>query len=297
MQDLTHLTNDFLRYLKVQQGRNALTVANYRHYLNRFINWLKQTAEVSSHAAITAETISSFKRWLAKSPSPDHRPLSPASQNYHLIALRALFRYLQSKNYSALAPAAITLNHTQARQSVELDDQELKRLLDAPHTSSDELIIQLRDAALLGSLAATGLKVSQIVALKQSDYNPTNGHLTARRGKESRDFELPQTAHHALHDYLAQRRDNEPALFIRHDRAAKRAPRANTLTPRSIQRVLERYRKACGISKRVTPHSLRRAFAQAAQAKGVNLKTLQAKLGHKNLITTKLYQTKTGSTH
>ena len=100
---------------------------------------------------------------------------------------------------------------------------------------------------------------------------------------------LSNAAKYAIQEYLDQRKDTEDFLFIRHDRASKRNAEATPLTPRSVQRMVEKYAKAAGITKKVTPHTLRHSFATDLLMNGADIRSVQSMLGHSSITTTQIY--------
>jgi site-specific recombinase XerD len=129
-----------------------------------------------------------------------------------------------------------------------LTQTELDRLLDAPLSAPVSPLIQARDAALLGALASTGWRVSRIAALPRSAVNDPG-------------VPLSNFARHWCGVYLGRRRDSEPALFVRHDRARGGSPLP--LTTRSIERIVSRYGQRAGIVGSVTPERIRAAVRSA----------------------------------
>lgn len=130
-----------------------------------------------------------------------------------------------------------------------LSSDELDRLIDAPLSAPVSPLIQARDAALLGALASTGWRVSRIAALPRSAMNDPS-------------VPLSNFARHWCGVYLGRRRDSEPALFVRHDRARGGSPLP--LTTRSIERIVALYGQAAGIAGTVTPERIR-ATARSAE--------------------------------
>lgn len=290
---LPDLIEDFLRFLRVQRGRTVLTVRNYRLYLDRFLHW-SDYSHLKQAADITKEKLRDYRLWLTRQQSLGGIPLSSATQNYHLTALRSFVNYLQHKGVATLSASNITLNAQQKKYLTILNSADIKKLSETIKESREPILVKLRDQAMVSLILVSGLKVSEVVTLTINQVN--NGELVfVRRGKKFT-LPLPNELNQLIKNYLSERHDKSTALFIRHDRAAK-ARVADYLTPRSIQRSLERYRKLAGLKQKITPHTLRHSYATDLAAQGVDLPTLQEKLGLKNSSTASVYQQPDKPTH
>ncbi len=285
-ENLKQLANEFLEYLEVEKGSSKLTIRNYGFYLARF---LKQS-QVQESQEITAETIRKYRLWLSRLTNPRGGNLCSSTQNYHLIALRVFFKYLIKRDIEILAPEKIDLAKTQERQISFVEGKELERLLESPFKIEQPDIIKLRDKAILELLFSTGLRVSELTNLKREDINLEKDEFSVRgKGNHWRLVFVSNQARYWLKRYLEIRKDIEPFLFIRHDRAAEKMKKTNYFTPRSIQRLIKKYCKVAGITKNITTHSLRHSFATDLLSNGADLRAVQELLGHKNITTTQIY--------
>ena len=288
MRNLPELVEDFLRYLKVQRGRTTLTVRNYRLYLKRFLSW-SYNASLGQAADITREKLRDYRLWLAHQRSLGGTTLSPATQNYHLTALRSFVNYLKQKNIESLPAKNIALNPYLKRRLTILSENEMAALLQAVWQSHEPEIVKIRDEAMIKLIIVSGLKVSELAALTRRHLDLENKLLTITRFGLSQNFPLPPELITTINNYLYHRQDKGQALFIRHDRAAKPTD-IKRLTPRSVQRSLERYRKLAGLKQKVTPHTLRHSFAFQLAQSGADLTTLQKSLGLKHRATAHVYK-------
>lgn len=164
-------------------------------------------------------------------------------------------------------------------------------------------IVAQRDRAILATLFSTGLRVSELANLKIDNVNltkPARDGLTefTVRGKGSklRIVFLADDARERLKAYLDLRTDISPYLFVRHDRAQKKRPAERAkkeggapLTPRSIERTVKKYAKVAGITKKVSPHTLRHSHATDLLRGGADIRSVQAMLGHASITTTQVY--------
>ncbi|OGY45308.1 MAG: hypothetical protein A2729_00510 [Candidatus Buchananbacteria bacterium RIFCSPHIGHO2_01_FULL_39_14] len=275
----------FLEYLEVEKGRSLNTINNYGFYLTRFLKW----AKVDKPEKITAELVRNYRLWLNRQTDQSGRPLKKSTQNYYLIALRSFLKYLAKRDVNSLAPEKIELAKMPARQVDFLEGSDLERLLGAPLKDTEAKIIQWRDKAILELLFSTGLRVSELSTLKKDQVNLEKDEFTVRgKGDKLRVVFLSNQTKHWLKQYLAARKDLAVYLFIRHDKARSRAESKN-LTPRSIQRLIKKYAKASGITKTVTPHTMRHSFATDLLINGADIRSVQAMLGHSSITTTQIY--------
>ncbi len=277
--------SDFLEYLEVERGRSLKTIENYSLYLNRFLEF-SNDIKVSK---ISSQTISKWRQWLNRYKTEDGRKIGPATQNYHLIAMRSFLKYLARRDIDSLAPEKIELA-TSARPKVEfLSQEEVIRLIEAVDTKTN---IGLRDRAILELLFSTGLRVSELAALNVSDVDVKNGEFAVRgKGQKDRPVYVSEAAIASLQRYLDTRKDDFTPLFL-HFRGSQsdfNGGEYTRLSVRSIQRLVERYAKKAGIAKHVTPHTLRHSFATDLLTNGADLRSVQSLLGHANIQTTQVY--------
>jgi len=291
MSTISQLITNFLEYLEIEKGRSEATLKNYDFYLRRFSSWAKNP----SPNKINADVVRKYRLWLNRYENPkSNQQLNPKTQNYHLIALRSFLKYLARQDIESLAPEKIELAQQEMREVDFLDTDDLQHLLDAPLESDSRDIIKLRDKAILELLFSTGLRVSELTNLNRESINLKKDEFTIRgKGKKLRIVFLSDTAKQAIKNYLENRQDIEPALFVAHDRAKKSKNREeqkeHNITPRSIQRIVEKYSKQAGITKEITPHTLRHTFATDLLSNGADIRAVQSMLGHKNITTTQIY--------
>ena len=284
-QRLEKYIKEFLEYLEIERGRSEKTVRNYHFYLRRFAEWSKSPAP----GEITGELVRKYRLHLNRDIAGREDPqLKKNTQNYHLIALRAFLKYLAKRDVKTLAPEKIELAKQGSRHVSFLEPDELKRFLSAPE--KDPTIVGLRDKALLELLFSTGLRVSEIASLRIDGVNLKLDEFTVLgKGSKHRVVFLSDAAKRALKTYLERRRDTSPYMFVRHDRARKFIPSSQSLTPRSVQRIVDRYAREAGITKTVTPHTLRHTYATDLLRNGADIRAVQSLLGHESITTTQVY--------
>lgn len=288
----------FLEYCEVERGRSPRTVRNYDFYLHRFVSFAGDVAP----SAITIDMVRQYRLWLNRLADVHGEALKKNTQNYHLIALRSFLKYLAKRDIPALAPEKIELAKMPDRDVSFLDGGDMERLLQAPIKDSSGAIMdtglsltQLRDKAIVELLFSTGLRVSELVKLKKEDVHLKRDEFTVRgKGGKSRVVFISEQSRFWLKRYLDARKDMNEYLFVPHDRAQtaeKRSARKEDvpLTDRSVQRIIERLTREAGITKPVTPHTLRHSYATDLLRNGADIRAVQQMLGHSSITTTQIY--------
>ncbi|MGA2666751.1 MAG: tyrosine-type recombinase/integrase [Patescibacteria group bacterium] len=227
---------------------------------------------------------------LRTSTLPGHT-LSKSTQNYYLIALRAFLKYLGSRNITTLSPDKIELAKTGERQISFLDETELDHLLSMPDLTT---IQGVRDRAIIELFFSTGLRISELCHLKIEDINLDKSEFSVvGKGQKVRVVFLDQEAKNAIHNYLIRRNDKNKFLFISYGHTNQ--PDINitkdeiSITPRSVQRMIRKYAKMAGLTKKVTAHTLRHSFATDLLINGADIRSVQQLLGHSSITTTQIY--------
>ncbi|MBU2576022.1 tyrosine-type recombinase/integrase [Patescibacteria group bacterium] len=291
MKHLLNLITDFLEYLETEKGRSDATLRNYDFYLRRFCKWAKNPAPEK----ITTDIARKYNLWLNRYSDPKTgQQLCAKTQNYHLIALRSLLKFLAKQNIKSLASEKIELAHQQQVEVSFLDNHDLERLLAAPLKSDADEIIRLRNKAILETLFSTGARVSELTKLTRDQINLKKDKFTIRgKGSKLRAVFLSDCAREAIKNYLNKRTDASDALFVAHDPAcagqARREQKEQNISPRSVQRIVDKYARSAGITKDITPHTLRHSFATDQLSSGADIRTVQAMLGHESITTTQVY--------
>lgn len=294
MQSLNLLKDEFLQYIEIEKGRSALTVRNYDHYLTRFLEFASQKG-VESPASISEPMMREYRVYLNRMPARAQKKgqavetLDKKTQNYHLISLRAFFKYMRRQGIESYDPERIELAKVQQRELDLISEKELSNLLAAPDTST---IAGLRDKAILELFFSTGLRVSELCSLDR-DTDLKTGEISVRgKGGKIRVVFVSGSAAIAVKNYLSNRVDVDEAMFVDHSpRAHARMVKEESirLTPRSVERIVEKYATIAGIAKKCTPHVIRHSFATDLLYNGADLRTVQMMLGHASIATTQIY--------
>jgi integrase/recombinase XerD len=282
----------FLDYCEVQKGLADNTQRNYRNYLRVFFAWL----EKRGHAGLAPDQLSAEHVWdyrlhlARKHKSPDGRYLAKHSQNLYLVALRAFLEFLAVRDIDTLPSSKVKLAKQTADETIAfLDPKEIEAMLKLPDATKPQ---GLRDRAIMETFFSSGMRISELVSLNVDQLAPLLSHTKDAgrtyeipiigKGKRPRTIFISPHAAQQIRSYLASRADDEKALFI-----STRS--RNRLSVRYIQHMIPKYARAAGLSKKVTPHTLRHSYATDLLSQGADLRSVQELLGHKNVATTQMY--------
>lgn len=284
---VSKLKVDFLEYLEIEQNRSQKTIQNYDHYLTRLLDFAGDDLEVGD---INNELLRKWRLWLNRLGTNTSDELKKNTQNYHLIALRSFLKYCSKRDISALPPDKVELAKVVRKQVTFLTPEELERLFAQPDINT---LAGLRDRAILELLFSSGLRVSELVGLDTDHVNLKRREFMVRgKGQKDRPIFISDAAALWLQSYLDKRTDNVKPLFIRIGKTGQSATTDGNyfrLTTRSVQRLVKQYALLAGITKHVSPHTLRHSFATDLLMNGADLRSVQAMLGHSNIATTQIY--------
>ena len=284
---ISEALTDFLEHLEVEGGRSPKTIANYQLYLERFIDF----AGDITVDKITSEVIRRYRLWLNRYKNETtNEELSLITQSYHLIALRGFLTYLSRRNITSLAADKIILPKTIRKQVTFLQYDEVVRMINQIPTDTEA---GLRDRAIVELLFSSGLRVSELVNLNRDHINLSRREFMVRgKGQKDRPVFISKSAAEHVSSYLDVRTDSLPALFLSYSRR-NAAPNLSgdyrRLSARSIQRMISQYARLAGITKHVSPHTMRHSFATDLLMNGADLRSVQSLLGHSNISTTQVY--------
>ena len=282
---LSELIIDFIEHVEVERGRSQKTAENYHLYLQRLVEF---AGDIEVHK-ITSELVRKWRLWLNRYENEYGDSLSPITQSYHLIALRSFIGYCSKRDIETLTPEKIELPKTKRKQVSFLTQEETERIMAAVAAKTPQ---DLRDKAILELLYSSGLRVSELVGLNRDHINLNRGEFMVRgKGQKDRPVFISPEATECLATYLETRKDGAKPLFIRYSGAKEGDSEGESfrLTPRSVQRIVSHYAKLAGITKHVSPHTLRHSFATDLLMNGADIRSVQSMLGHSNIATTQVY--------
>src|SRR4030043_181 len=200
--EIARRSNQFLEYLEVEKGSSPLTIRNYRHYLNRFINWLIKEGIRQDLKDVNQEVVREYRIYLSRLSDRKGVTLARKTQGYHVIALRSFLKWLIKNDFKVMAPEKIELPKIAERQIKFLTGEQVDRLLNAPSLSK---IAGLRDKAILEVLFSTGLRISELTKLDSEKMRLTPRSVQRMIKKYSRKMKLPfdATPHVLRHSFAS----------------------------------------------------------------------------------------------
>ncbi|MCA9973293.1 MAG: tyrosine recombinase [Anaerolineales bacterium] len=273
----------FLEFLQQEYGYSHNTIAAYRNDLNQFFKYLVGTygSDVSDWASVSTDLVSDYVAYM------EEQPYASSSVARKVAAVKSFFNYLSKQDIIEENPTTeVESPKVEKRLPRPLSPDDVERLLEAPtHKNSAK---NLRDTALLTTLYATGMRVTEVVSLLVSDVDLENQVLFCV-GKDGQVRQLPfdEDTQEVLETYLENGRPSllkdkdEEALFLNH--------RGQQLTRQGLWLIIKAYAKEAELSVPVTPHTLRHSFAAHKLERGTKLQEVQQLLGHANISTTQIY--------
>lgn len=278
---------DFLEYLEIERGRSQKTCENYHLYLNRFIEF---NGDIQVEK-INGELIRKWRLWLNRYKNDLGQELSTTTQSYHLIALRSFLGYCLKRDLAVIAPSTIELPKNKRPRVTFLNNDEIERLISVIPLDKES---GLRDRAIIELLFSSGLRVSELVALDRDHINIARREFMVRgKGDKDRPVFISVSAASQIEHYLNSRKDSLKPLFISYRNTTPQhldtSGNFRRLTPRSVQRTIKNYALKAGITKHVSPHTMRHSFATDLLMNGADIRSVQSMLGHSNIATTQVY--------
>jgi len=272
----------FLQYLRAERNASDLTQKSYREDLTLLVEWFEENGdECPKPADITTLELRGYVASLHE------MGYAKSTIARRLAALRSFFRFCQREGWITANPAKALRNPRKSRHLPHfLSTDEIGRLLSSPPANQP---LGLRDRAILETLYAAGLRVSELVGINEGDLDLGEGVVRVRgKGRKERISPLGQYAVSAIKAWLPERKLAEreppgPASPVFTNKFGRR------LTSRSVGRMLEKYLKSTGLDSRTSPHTLRHSFATHLLDRGADIRSVQELLGHRSLVTTQIY--------
>ena len=264
----------FLTYLQVEKGLARHSLAGYKRDLDRLHDW-----SIGNGKQINELTRADLRKWIA---SLSREGLAPTSIARAVSATRGFFKFLMLDGHIKAHPAE-DLDTPQRFNYLPkfLTEDEINRLFAAPNVATEEGI---RDRAMLEVMYAAGLRVSELVNLKDDDLDLLAGLIVCHgKGSKERRVPLGKSAIHWLQQYAAVKaaygKSSLPYIFLHRGRA---------ITRQLAWSIIKRHAEKVGI-KSVSPHTLRHSFATHLLQHGADSRSVQALLGHSDISTTQIY--------
>jgi len=265
---------EYLTYLQIEKGLARHTLESYRRDLDRLQTWSNKNGKEVSDL-----TRADLRKWIA---SLSREGLAPTSIARAVSATRGFFKFLMLDGHIKSHPAEdLDTPQRFAYLPKFLTEDEINRLLAAPDISTPEGV---RDRAVLEIMYATGLRVSELVNLKQADVDLLAGLVKCHgKGNKERRVPLGKSAIHWLQQYAVVKagygKQSAPNVFLH---------RSRPFTRQLAWSMIKRHAEKVGI-KNVSPHTLRHSFATHLLQHGADSRSVQALLGHSDISTTQIY--------
>ncbi len=280
MHKLREDVEDYLRYSQIERGLSDNTITAYRQDLMDFLTFLKNEGFTSwPTKAVDIDAFLAGQKDLNKATSSISRMIS---------SLRKFYQWLVRQNIQKLNPMLeVDSPKKEHRLPVALSVAEVNNLLQQPDVKKK---LGLRDRALLETLYATGIRVSELINLKFNDLHEELKLLKVfGKGSKERLIPISDVAISWINSYQEKVRDplllkvgkNTDFIFLNN--------RGGPLTRQAVWQIIKRYCQMAGITKNVTPHTLRHTFATHLLENGADLRVVQEILGHSDISTTQIY--------
>ena len=270
---------DFLEYLKDFKRASDNTISSYRRDLTLMFRYFGERTELTDVKEITGVQLNKYIRHLEN----EGRAKSTISRN--MASLRSYFQYLLRRQVIQKDPTEMLITPKIVKKAPEiLSFAEIELLLAQPVESDDKGI---RDKAMLELLYASGMRVTELIELKEEDINITMGYIHCASQKKERVIPIGQAAQLALFKYMTGSRGNmlkaedEQTLFVNCLGAS--------MSRQGFWKIIKGYARKAGIDNKITPHILRHSFASHLVENGADLRSVQEMLGHSSITTTQVY--------
>lgn len=283
---LREVADTWLNHLAVERGAAGNTLSNYRRDVNRYLEWLEQ-AGVSDLKDVTTSQVEAYMADLRRGYA-GHRPLAASSANRALVVARGLHKFAVTEGEVAVDVAAeVSPPSTGTHLPETLSVDEVSALIDAVPQGPEATALGLRDRALLEMLYGTGARISELMRVDVDDISGGDGIIKLEgKGGKQRLVPVGSMAQAAVDAYLvrgrpALSRGLSPAVFLN--------TRGKRLSRQSAWAVIQQAVVRTGLSKKISPHTLRHSFATHLLEGGADVRTVQELLGHSSVTTTQIY--------
>lgn len=270
----------FLEYLQITKSYSDKTVYNYWLWLNRFENYMNFIEKKSNIEQIQAMDITRFRSFLHS------EWLNKRTINYHIIAIRSFFKYLQKNDISTLAIEKLELAKADPRDITFLTQEEVDKILNTPFSFEKNELKKYRDLSILHVLYGSWLRVSELISLKKSQISTDKNQITIiGKWNKQRAVFITKIALEYIENYLKLRDDNSEFLII----SLSKNSYAKKISRVWIENIVRDYASLAWIQKKVTPHTLRHSFATTLLMKWADIRSVQDLLWHSSITTTQIY--------
>ncbi len=270
---------EYTDYLAVEKGLSKNTLESYRRDLNKLIAFLNKR-EIVRPELVDSEDINCFLGELKSNKC------ATSTLSRTIASIRSFFNFLMEEGFIENNPA-LELESPRIEKKLPrvLTTSEVERLLGQPKSRDYKGV---RDKAMLELLYASGIRVSELIDLNLSDFDPRVGYLRCRgKGQKERIVPIGSVAINTVSEYMAKarshlcRNNHETALFVNQH--------GNRMTRQGFWKILKKYAMTSNIDGDITPHTIRHSFATHLLENGADLRSVQEMLGHSDIATTQVY--------
>lgn len=277
--DLNTLLSRFLSYIRIEKGLSANTIESYRNDLTRYLSYIEENG-IHETNSITLNILREFLAQLLRNQ------MSVSSVKRCISSIRHFHKFLLMEGLTDTNPTTyIESPRGWRRLPMTLSVSEVDALLKQPDENINEGI---RDSAMIELLYATGLRVSELISLKQGNINLEVGFIiTVGKGGKERIVPAGEYALDKIKFYIKTARNQilkerqSPHLFV--------TSRGKGMTRQGFWKIIKKHARLAGIDKAISPHTLRHSFATHLLERGADLRSVQMMLGHSDISTTQIY--------
>ena len=264
----------FLNYLLIEKGLSKNTLISYQNDIKKFLSWNNKNSSLS-YLEITETLINKYIAFLL------HSGLKSSSVSRKISSLKTFYIFLLGKKLILSSPINDIVIPKKIQQlPISISEKDIDKLLDCPNTENK---IERRDKAMIEMLYATGMRISELINLKITDID-LNRSVIKVLGKGSKERLIPfgESANEYLSEYISNRpKSNTKEVFL-----SNRGTKISRIT---FWKRMKIYLKRVNLNHKISPHTLRHAFATHLLNRGADLRSVQLLLGHSDLSTTQIY--------
>ncbi len=267
----------FFDFLENEKKASNNTLQSYKRDIKQYENYLEQKQK--KYNEITTKEMKEYIEHLKEIGK------KPSTISRNIASIRSFYQYeVKNKIMREDPTEGIQSPKVEKRVPSILTSNEVSLLLEQPQATD---LKGIRDKAMLEFAYATGMRVTEIISLNVEDVNLEEGYVVCKNGNKQRTIPLGNIALKALREYVTSARnilikkDETKALFVNIN--------GNRLTRQGFWKIIKYYKEQAHISKDITPHVLRHSFATHLLQNGADLKSIQAMLGHSDILSTQVY--------
>jgi integrase/recombinase XerD len=276
----------FINYLRLEKSLSGNTIAAYNNDIDDFFSYLIDVKDINELSSVDGNVINDYIAFLQKRDNKLLKKYSQKSINRFISSLKSFFKFLSNENFIFANPAEKIETPKSKRNLPEvLTIEEIELVLKQPDLKDK---FELRDKAILETMYASGLRVSELINLKINDVFSSEGYLRVTgKGLKERIVPIGRSALHYMEKYIKECREHiknefsENILFLNF--------RGKKLSRMGIWDIVKKYCSKAGIRKEIHPHTLRHTFATHLLQGGADIRIIQEMLGHSDISTTQIY--------